>query len=76
MNQGNQAFIFAGENSYFQPPKSENSQNNNSVDGQDHPLKQAIEDFKLRGKVEGRAEKTMEQYDYVLGRLVEKIPQD
>ena len=49
--------IFAEENSYFQPPKREGSQNENSVDGDDHPLNQAIEDFKLRGKVEGRAEK-------------------
>ena len=68
--------IFAEEDSYFQPPKRESTQNENSVDGKDHPLNQAIEDFMLRGKVEGRAEKTMEQYDYVLGRLVEKIPQE
>jgi len=76
MNQGNQMSIFAAEDSYFEPPKRESSQNKNSVDEDDHPLNQAIEDFKLRGKVEGRAEKTMEQYNYVLGRLAEKIPQD
>lgn len=48
-------------------------QKKNSTSGENHTLDQAIEDFKLRGKVEGRAEKNMEQYDYVLGRLLEKF---
>jgi len=76
MKSRNQAHIFAAEESYFKPPKTKSSQNNNSVDEDDRPLNQAIEDFKLRVKVEGRAEKTMDQYDYVLGRLVKKLSQD
>ena len=76
MNQGNQAFIFKGENSYFQPPKSTSSQSKNSVGGEDHSLDEAIEDFKLRGKVEGRADRTLQQYDYVLGRLQESFSKD
>jgi len=73
MKRRNQAAIFAAENSYFQPPKSENSPKQKSNKEESYPLAQAIEDYKLRGKVEGRAEKTLEQYDYVLGRLTEKF---
>jgi len=69
----NQAHLFAAENSYFQPPKSENSPRQKSNTRKSYSLAQAIEDYKLRGKVEGRAEKTLEQYDYVLGRLTEKF---
>ncbi|MCF7875797.1 tyrosine-type recombinase/integrase [Candidatus Bipolaricaulota bacterium] len=76
MNQGNQALIFEGENSYFQPPKSTLSQNKNSVDRRDYSLSEATEDFKLRGQVEGRADKTLQQYDYVLGRLCETFSEN
>ncbi|MBS3736529.1 hypothetical protein KGY72_05110, partial [Candidatus Bipolaricaulota bacterium] len=76
MNSCNQASIFAAENSYFEPPKSENSQKQNSTETKNSTLIKAIEDFKLRGKSEGRAKKTMEQYDYVLGRFTEKFPKD
>ena len=76
MNRGNQAPLFAAENSYFEPPKSESYSNRNSPDRKNLTLDQSIEDYKLRGKVEGRAEKTMEQYDYVLGRLQENFQPD
>ncbi|MEF8799239.1 MAG: tyrosine-type recombinase/integrase, partial [Candidatus Bipolaricaulota bacterium] len=76
MNSCNQAPLFAAESSYFQPPKRENSQEKNSTVKENPTLGQAIEDFKLRGKVEGRADKTMEQYDYVLGRLLEKFSKE
>jgi len=73
MNSSNQARVFAAEEDYFQPPKRESSPNQNSVDGEEHTLTEAIDDFKLRGKVEGRADKTLQQYDYVLGRFSEKF---
>ncbi|MBS3765371.1 tyrosine-type recombinase/integrase [Candidatus Bipolaricaulota bacterium] len=76
MNSSNQARVFAAEEDYFQPPKSESSPNQNSVDGEEHTLTEAIDDFKLRGKVEGRADKTLQQYDYVLGRFSEKLSGD
>lgn len=76
MNSSNQARLFEAEDSYFEPPKSSCPQNNSSPKTEKHTLKQSIEDFKLRGKTEGRAKKTMEQYEYVLGRLLEKISED
>lgn len=76
MSKGNQASIFKADNSYFHPPKSESPSDQNSADGQNLTLTESIEDYKLRGKVEGRADKTMEQYDYVLGRLIEKFSED
>ena len=39
-------------------------------------MEQAIKDFKMMAKVEGRAEKTLNLYDYVFGRFVEEIPED
>ncbi|MBS3788287.1 hypothetical protein KGY79_08865 [Candidatus Bipolaricaulota bacterium] len=70
MNSRNQARVFQAEESYFEPPKNLNSKNQNS--DKNLTLGQAIEDFKLRGKVEGRAEKTLEQYSYVFNRFLER----
>lgn len=76
MNSSNQARLFEAKDSYFEPPKSSCPQTNSSPSNGKHTLEQSIEDFKLRGKSEGRAKKTMEQYEYVLGRLLEKISED
>lgn len=76
MNRGNQALIFEGEDSYFKPPKSENLSSRNASNKENLTLSQSIKDYKLRGKVEGRAEKTMEQYDYVLGRIMKNFQPD
>ena len=73
MNRGNQASIFSGEDSYFKPPKSKNPSSRNSSNKENLTLAQSIKDYKLRGKVEGRADKTMEQYNYVLGRIKENF---
>lgn len=75
MNQCNQASIFAGEDHYFQPPKTARKRQNSSTE-KNPSLGEAIEEYKLRGKVEGRAEKTLNQYNYVLGRLLEKFSKD
>jgi len=64
MKLRNQALVFEREECLFDPPKNLTSKNQNS--DKNFSLEQAIEDFKLRGKVEGRAEKTLEQYDYFL----------
>ncbi|MCF7875969.1 tyrosine-type recombinase/integrase [Candidatus Bipolaricaulota bacterium] len=73
MKSRNQAHIFAAEESYFQSLKTESSRNQSSTDGEELTLSQAIDDFKIRGKVEGRADKTLQQYDYVLSRFSEQF---
>ncbi|MFP4507649.1 MAG: tyrosine-type recombinase/integrase, partial [Candidatus Acetothermia bacterium] len=40
---------------------------------EDLPLEQAIEDFKMMAKVEGRAEKTLNLYDYVFDRFTDLV---
>ena len=40
------------------------------------PLSEAIEEYTLMAKVEGRAEKTLNLYDYVLGRLTDFLAED
>ena len=74
MNSCNQASIFEEEESYFNPPKNLNSKNHNS--SENISLIQAVEDFKLKGKAEGRADKTLEQYNYVFNRLLEQFTDD
>ncbi|MFP4647539.1 MAG: hypothetical protein ACLFN4_07955 [Candidatus Acetothermia bacterium] len=73
MNPRNQASVFGAEESFFEPPEDLNSKNQNST--KNITLGQAIEDFKLRGKVEGRAKKTLEQYNYVFNRLLDQFPE-
>lgn len=75
MKQRNQASLFSGKSYYFKPPKNVNQGHQNFTDGEKHSLGESIKDYKLRGKVEGRAKKTMQQYDYVLGRFTEKFPE-
>jgi len=74
MKQRNQAPIFSGESSYFEPPKEVSSANQNS--DKSITLGQAEEDFELRGKVEGRADKTLQQYGYVFGRFTQSFSKE
>jgi len=39
-------------------------------------LSEAIEEYTLMAKVEGRAEKTLNLYDYVLGRFTDFLAED
>jgi len=76
MNSRKQASIFASQNSNF-PNKSQNNshRSQNSSEGK-IKFSQAIEDFKLMAKVEGRSDKTLSLYDYVFERLSEQISED
>jgi len=76
MNLRKQASIFASENSNFQNKSKENpSQSKNSRE-EKIQLIQALEDFKLMAKVEGRSDKTLSLYDYVFERLSEQVSPD
>ena len=70
MNSRKQALIFSSEN-YGRSNSNQRNPNPKTSQDLEIPLGEAIEDFTLMGKVDGRSEKTLSLYDYVLENFLE-----
>lgn len=57
--------------SYSRPDTTKNEQGQDSTQVQKITLKEGFEQFKYASEVEGKAEKTLEQYNYVLGKFID-----
>ena len=68
MKSDKQAHTYGSNFSDFESPSKSNNGENSTLSG-DVPLEEAIDDFKLMAKVDGRAEKTLNLYEYVFGRF-------
>jgi site-specific recombinase XerD len=76
MNSRKQALIFAAEKSKFRSDTQNKSDRQKESSESTLSLSQAIEDFKLMAKVEGRSEKTLSLYEYVFSRVLEQANEE
>ncbi|MBS3788692.1 MAG: tyrosine-type recombinase/integrase [Candidatus Bipolaricaulota bacterium] len=75
MNSRKQALIFSSEN-YGRSNSNQRNTNLKTSQNSEIPLEEAVEDFTLMGKVDGRSEKTLNLYDYVLKNFLEHCGED
>lgn len=70
MNSRKQALIFEVKKSKFRSNSQDKRDRSKNYTGNKISLSEAIEDFKLMAKVEGRSEKTLSLYNYVFSRVL------